>query len=186
MMFLFIAAPLVSVLWQSFHVTKPIYEQVEVETCVPGLLGSTCEIELKTRPILSDAGKIITNTTYVGLQSYRNVLQPEKLRTAIKNRSWREFTNIRFWSALRFTLVFTVLTLPLVLGTGLLIALAVNNTVPRLKGPVIFVSLLPFIVTPVIGALAIRWLFIGDGILTAGLEWWLQKDIAMFAQAWDD
>ena len=184
MMFLFIAAPLVSVLWQSFHVTKPIYEQVEVETCVPGLLGSTCEIELKTRPILSDAGKILTNTTYVGLQSYRNVLQPEKLRTAIKNRSWREFTNIRFWSALRFTLVFTVLTLPLVLGTGLLIALAVNNTVPRLKGPVIFVSLLPFIVTPVIGALAIRWLFIGDGILTAGLEWWLQKDIAMFAQAW--
>jgi multiple sugar transport system permease protein len=184
MMFLFIAAPLASVLWQSVHVTQPIYEQVEIETCTPGLLGSTCEVELKTRPILGDDGKIITNTTYVGLQSYRNVLEPEKLRSAIENRNWQEFENIRFWSALRFTLVFTILTLPLVLGTGLLIALAVNNTLSRLKGPVIFVSLLPFIVTPVIGALAIRWLFIGDGILTAGLEWWLQKDIAMFAQAW--
>jgi multiple sugar transport system permease protein len=40
------------------------------------------------------------------------------------------------------------------------------------------------IITPVIGALAIRWLFIGDGILTAFLEWWLMRDIAMFAQAW--
>ena len=34
----------------------------------------------------------------------------------------------------------------------------------------IFVSLLPFIITPVIGALSIRWLFVGDGILTAALQ----------------
>jgi multiple sugar transport system permease protein len=51
-------------------------------------------------------------------------------------------------------------------------------------GPVIFVSLLPFIITPVIGALSIRWLFVGDGILTRGLEWYLERDIAMFAQGW--
>lgn len=184
MMILFIALPLVSVLWQSVHVTQPIYEQVEVETCTAGLLGSTCTTELKTRPLLDDAGNIQTKTTFVGLQSYRNVLEPDKLREAIANGSWRDLMNIRFWSALRFTLVFTLLTLPLVIGTGLLIALAVNNTVQRIKGPVIFISLLPFIITPVIGALSIRWLFIGDGILTAGLEWWLQKDIAMFAQAW--
>ena len=184
MMVLFIAAPLLSVLWQSFHVTQPVYERVEVETCTPGLLGSVCTTDLKTRPILDEAGKIITETTFVGFQSYRNVLEPEKLRAALKAGSWHEIMNIRFWSALRFTLAFTILTLPLVLGTGLLIALAVNNTLQRIKGPVIFVSLLPFIITPVIGALSIRWLFIGDGILTAGLEWWLQKDIAMFAQAW--
>ena len=184
MMILFIALPLLSVLWQSFHVTQPIYEQVEVETCTPGLLGSTCVTELKTRPLLDENGKIRTETTYVGLQSYRNVIEPEKLRAAISNGSWHDLMNIRFWSALRFTLVFTILTLPLVLGTGLLIALAVNNTMQRIKGPVIFISLLPFIITPVIGALSIRWLFIGDGILTAGLEWWLNKDIAMFAQAW--
>ena len=184
MMVLFIAAPLLSVLWQSFHVTQPVYEQVEVETCTPGLLGSVCTTELKTRPLLNDNGKILTETTFVGLQSYRNVIEPDKLRTAIASGSWRDLMNIRFWSALRFTLVFTILTLPLVLGTGLLIALAVNNTLQRIKGPVIFVSLLPFIITPVIGALSIRWLFLGDGILTAGIEWWLDRDIAMFAQAW--
>lgn len=183
MMVLFIALPLVSVLWQSFHVTQPAYEQVEVETCTPGLAGSVCKIEKKTRPILDKDGRIVTSTTYVGLQSYINVIEPEKLTTAISAGSWADVTKIRFWSALRFTLVFTLLTLPLVLGLGLVIALAVNNTLKRIKGPVIFVSLLPFIITPVIGALAIRWLFIGDGILTAGLEWWLGRDIAMFAQA---
>ena len=184
MMFLFIALPLVSVLWQSFHVTQPIYQQVEVETCTPGLLGSVCKVERKTRPILDETGKITTETTFVGFQSYLNVLEPEKLSAAISIGSWHEAMNIRFWSALRFTLTFTLLTMPLVLGTGLAIALAVNNTIPRIKGPVIFISLLPFIVTPVIGALSIRWLFIGDGILTVGIEWFLDKDIAMFAQAW--
>ena len=64
------------------------------------------------------------------------------------------------------------------------IALAVNNAAKAIKGPVIFVSLLPFIITPVIGALSIRWLFIGDGILTAGIEWYLGRDVALFAQGW--
>ena len=37
LMLLFIAAPLASVLWQSFHVTQPVYTTVEVESCTPGL-----------------------------------------------------------------------------------------------------------------------------------------------------
>lgn len=184
MMLLFIAAPLVSVLWQSFHLTQPIYTQVEVETCTPGFPSQICTTETQIRPQLDDNGKIITQTTFVGLQSYRNVLEPERLRAALDAGSWDQLMNLRFWSALRFTLVFTILTLPLVIGTGLLIALAVNNTLQRIKGPVIFISLLPFIITPVIGALSIRWLFIGDGILTAALESWTGRDIAMFAQGW--
>jgi multiple sugar transport system permease protein len=67
---------------------------------------------------------------------------------------------------------------------GLLIALTINNAAKSIRGSVIFISLLPMIITPVIGALSIRWLFIGDGILTSFLEWWLVRDIAMFAQAW--
>ena len=38
MMLLFIAFPLVSVFKQSFYITQPIYETVEVETCTPGFL----------------------------------------------------------------------------------------------------------------------------------------------------
>ena len=67
---------------------------------------------------------------------------------------------------------------------GLLIAITVNNLTQSIKGPVIFISLLPFIITPIIGALAIRWLFVGEGILTSFIEFFLERDIALFASAW--
>ena len=184
LMLVFIAAPLIGVLWQSFHLTQPIFETVEVESCTPTFTGQVCTTELKTRPVLDANGRTVTETTYVGLQSYRNVLEPDRLREAISNDRWLDILNIDFWAALRFTLTFTLITLPLILLFGLGIALAVNNAVRSIRGPIIFVSLLPFIITPVIGALSIRWLFIGDGIMTAFLEWWLGRDIAMFAQAW--
>ena len=184
LMLVFIAAPLIGVLWQSFHLTQPIFETVEVESCTPGFTGQICTTEMKTRPVLDEDGRIVTETRYVGLQSYRNVLEPDRLREAIASDRWLDILNIDFWAALRFTLTFTLITLPLILLFGLGIALAVNNAVRSIRGPVIFVSLLPFIITPVIGALSIRWLFIGDGIMTAFLEWWLGRDIAMFAQGW--
>ena len=184
LMFVFIAAPLVSVLWQSFHVTQPVFETVSVETCTPGFPAQICTTEEKTVPKLDEAGEIITQTEYVGWQSYRNVLEPDRAWKAIGEGSWSSLMNIDFWKALRFTLTFTLVTLPLSIGLGLLIALAVNNAVKSVRGPVIFVSLLPFIITPVIGALSIKWLFIGDGIMTALLEHWTGRDIAMFAQGW--
>ena len=184
LMLVFIAAPLVGVLWQSFHLTQPVLETVEVESCTPSFTGQICTTELKTRPVLDEAGRTVTETTYVGLQSYRNVLEPDRLREAVTSGRWLDILDIDFWAALRFTLTFTLITLPLILLFGLGIALAVNNAVRSIRGPIIFVSLLPFIITPVIGALSIRWLFIGDGIMTAFLEWWLERDIAMFAQGW--
>lgn len=184
LMLLFIAFPLVSVFWQSFHITQPIYETVEVENCTPGFLTQTCETELQSRPMLDENGETITRTEFVGLQSYRNVLEMERFWTAVKDWSWSGIQSIDFWKALRFTLMFTLITLPLVVGVGLAIAVAINNATRALRGPVIFLSLLPFIITPVIGALSINWLFRGDGILTALLEWWLARDLALFAQAW--
>ena len=184
MMLLFIAAPLISVFIQSFQVTQPILEQVEVETCTPGFLTQTCTTELKTVPVLDDNGKTLTETSWVGLQSYRNVLQMDKFWQGIGNGNWNEIMQIDFWRALRFTLMFTLVTLPLVIGVGLAIALAVNNAARAIRGPIIFISLLPFIITPVIGALSIYWLFVGDGILTAMMERWSGQNISMFAQAW--
>lgn len=184
LMLLFIAFPLVSVFWQSFHITQPIYETVEVEKCTPGFLTQTCETELQSRPMLDENGQTITRTEFVGLQSYRNVLEMERFWTAVKDWSWSGIQSIDFWKALRFTLMFTLITLPLVVGVGLAIALAINNATRALRGPVIFLSLLPFIITPVIGALSINWLFRGDGIVTALLEWWLARDLALFAKAW--
>ncbi|MEM8630115.1 MAG: sugar ABC transporter permease [Pseudomonadota bacterium] len=184
LMLLFIAAPLVSVFLQSFQITQPIVESQEVETCTPGFLTQTCVTEVKTVPVLDENGEAMTRTDWVGLQSYRNVLQLDQVRAAISSGNWGDIWAIDFWKALRFTLMFTLITLPLVIGVGLAIALVVNNLSAAVKGQVIFISLLPFIITPVIGSLSIYWLFVGDGILTSILESWLNRDIAMFAQAW--
>ena len=184
MMLLFIAFPLISVFVQSIYVTQTVYEVVEVETCTPGFLTQTCTTEEKSVPVVDDNGDVMTRTEFVGLQSYRNVLELGRAWDALKSGSWSAFQTIDFWKALRFTLTFTLITLPLNIGLGLGIALMINNAARAVRGPVIFISLLPFIITPVIGALSINWLFRGDGILTAAMEWYSGRDIAMFAQAW--
>ncbi|MEM9967335.1 MAG: sugar ABC transporter permease [Pseudomonadota bacterium] len=184
MMVLFIALPLISVFIQSFQITQPVMQQMEVETCTPGFLTQTCVTETKTIPVIGENGKVMTTTEWVGFQSYQNVLQMDKVWEAIGTGQISDIWQIDFWKALRFTLMFTLVTLPLVIGVGLLIALTVNNAARAVRGPIIFVSLLPFIITPVIGSLSIYWLFVGDGILTTMMERWSGENISMFAQAW--
>ena len=184
MMFLFIAVPLAIVFKQSFYITQNVFEKVEVETCTPGFLKQICETKIETKPKLDENGNVIEVSVFVGFENYKNLLQINKFKNAVYNLSLNEIEKINFWKAFRFTISFCLITLPLVIFLGLLIALTVNNLTRSLKGPVIFISLLPFIITPIIGALAIRWLFVGEGILTALLEYLMQKDIAMFANAW--
>ena len=184
MMFLFIAVPLAIVFKQSFYITQNVFEKVEVETCTPGFLKQICETKIESKPKLDENGNIIEVSVFVGFENYKNLLQINKFKNAVYNLSLNEIEKINFWKAFRFTISFCLITLPLVIFLGLLIALSVNNLTRSIKGPVIFISLLPFIITPIIGALAIRWLFVGEGILTALLEYLMQKDIAMFANAW--
>ncbi|HIC65542.1 sugar ABC transporter permease [uncultured Paracoccus sp.] len=184
MMLLFIAIPLFSVFTQSFYVTQPIFERVEVESCTPGFPNPVCTTRTSSRPKLDEDGKTVTETRFVGLQSYRNLIQPDRVRAAVAAGSWSQLMTIDFWRALRFTLFFTLVTLPMVIVLGLTIAMAVNNAVRSIRGPVIFISLLPFIITPIIGGLSIRWLFIGDGIVTRFMEWLTSQNISMFSQAW--
>ena len=184
LMFVFIAVPLVTVLWQSFHLTQPVVERVTEEVCTPGFPTQVCNTVTKSRPVLDEAGNVVTTTRFVGLRAYEEVMQPARAWAALRAGDISRFLSIDFWGALRFTLTFTFLTLPLVIGLGLLIAVTVNNVTAALRGPIIFVSLLPFIVTPVIGGLSIYWLFVGDGIITRLMENWTGEDIAMFAQGW--
>ena len=184
MMFLFIAVPLAIVFKQSFYITQNVFEKVEVETCTPGFLKQICETKIESKPKLDENGNIIEVSVFVGFENYKNLLQINKFKNAVYNLSLNEIEKVNFWKAFRFTISFCLITLPLVIFLGLLIALTVNNLTRSIKGPVIFISLLPFIITPIIGALAIRWLFVGEGILTALLEYLMQKDIAMFANAW--
>ena len=186
MMLIFIALPLASVFWQSFHTTQGIYEQVKVETCTPGFLKQTCVEEIKTKPVLGPDGRPLTTTAFVGLDTYRALLRPDAVSKAFApgGGGFSEVLDIDFYRALRFTVTFTLLTLPLVIGLGLLVAITLNSAVRSVRGPLIFVSLLPFIITPVIGAMAVRWLFAGDGILGGVLKNFYGPGFSMFAQGW--
>ena len=184
MMLVFIAFPLTSVLVQSFTLTQPVIESVTVETCTPSFVGQNCIQETRRQPVLDENGAIVTETRFVGLDNYAKLVEPDRALAALGSMNLNGLLAIDFWRALRFTLTFTLITLPLILLVGLGLALAVNNVTRAVRGPVIFVTLLPFIITPVIGALSIRWLFVGDGILTRLMEHWSGQDIYMFAQSW--
>lgn len=186
MMLLFMAFPLASVLVQSFYVTRDVYEQVKIETCSPGFIAQTCVEELKTRAVLGPTGLPLTQTLFAGWDVYKSLLKPEAVSAAFApgGGGFGDVLKIDFYRALRFTLTFTFVTLPLMLMMALALAIAVNATLKSLRGGIIFISLLPFVVTPVIGALSVRWLFVGDGILTAGLQSLLDRKISIFAEGW--
>ena len=186
MMLLFIAAPLVSVVIQSFRNTERVYHDEMTQQCTPGFPDPVCVDAVAAMPTLDSDGRPVTRSRFVGWENYGALLDVATVRKAMAEGGggWSAILSINFYKALRFTLTFTFITLPLVLGLGLALAFALNATIRSLRGPVIFVSLLPFIITPVIGALSIRWLFVGDGIMTAALESLLGHKISLFAQGW--
>ncbi len=186
LMTVFIALPLVLVAVGSLYSTNPVYETIEEQSCTPGFLGQTCTTEKRSRAKLDADSHPVIESHYVGSAAYTGLLQPaEVARTfSAAGNGISDLLALDFYAALRFTLTFALFTLPLVIGLGLIVALAVNSVLKSIRGPLIFATLLPFIVTPVIGALSIRWLFIGDGILTAALRAIFHTDTAMFAQGW--
>ncbi len=172
-MILFIALPIVSVLVQSFFVE---HEQVmiEAENCNP----FKCETELTvdteaTRKLVEEAPLGRFN----GLHTYTNrnhLAFSEVAEVWRSSENWGRFVagvyNLPFYKALFFTLTYTFVVAPLVLILGLLVALGVNALPPIVKGPTIFASLLPMIVTPLIGSLILFWMVDADGIIGATLQ----------------
>ncbi|HRK24369.1 MAG TPA: hypothetical protein PLQ11_05390 [Beijerinckiaceae bacterium] len=74
MMLVFIAAPLITVFWQSFHVSQPVFETVRVENCTPAFLSQVCTTEEKTRPVLGPDGKMLMRSSFVGFSSQAHVI----------------------------------------------------------------------------------------------------------------
>ena len=172
-MFLFIAMPIVSVLTQSVYAP---HEQVirEVENCTLFGCSKATQIDQEATRALRDAepmGRFVGPSIYTD----RNHLAFAEIAGIWRNASglgsfFGQVTNLPFYDALSFTLTYTALVTPLSLAFGLIIALAVN-ALPRLfRGPVIFVSLLPMIVTPLVGALILFWMIDARGVLGAALQ----------------
>ena len=174
-MVLFIAFPIISVLVQSVHAPHPAV-LVEVETCTP-LVGCTVETTMD-----QDATKAIREAEplgrFIGLEIFfdRGHLAVKEVREIIRNSNsfnevFSKLSNLPFYRALAFTLTFTFIVTPFVIIFGFLIAITVNAISYHLKGLVIFFSLLPFVVTQLIGALVLFWMIDSRGILGSAVQW---------------
>ena len=185
-MLLLILLPLLGTGWLSLHEGYVKTELAEVRTSVP-LFGGMSRVEVRQVPqaVRDAAGNPVRVWNFVGLDNYANVLGLDRLRQALANlanaapdlgwQSWgwqfyRDVTSIEFWGALEFSLLYIAATTPCVLLLGFAIALAVDATSRRVRGALIFASLLPFIITPVVGALSIYWLFLDNAVVNAALQ----------------
>ncbi|MEM1236389.1 MAG: sugar ABC transporter permease [Pseudomonadota bacterium] len=172
-MLLFIALPIVSVAIQSLYVE---HEQVLVvsESCGPFGCTETTKVDLEATQALQEAQPL---GQFNGVGTYMNRAH---LATSEIGDAWRSSDSIGgflsavfdlpFYKALAFTITYTAVVTPFVIVLGLAIALGVNNLPRIFKGPTIFISLLPMIVTPLVGALILFWMVDGDGIIGATIQ----------------
>jgi multiple sugar transport system permease protein len=182
-MILLIAVPLIGVMYLSVYNSYIKTEIVEVTSTVPTFAGmKQTRVEKVPQPVLDEDGNPVKVTEYVGSQNFVSVADPAGLGAAFsKDRSpasfgerlhgiYRDVIDIDFWGALEFTLLYAFITTPCILVLGFLVALAVNSVAQWMRGPLIFTSLLPFIITPVVGSLSIYWLFLDNAVIAALLE----------------
>lgn len=189
LMLALLAFPMVMTLWLSVRNCTPQMALVTVQQTGPfGAASVTTQ-----RAKVDASGRALQDCKFVGLSYYRNILglnkapaDSEAAKAATASDDTAAATgdgHNEFIGALRFTLLYTLVTTPFILAGGLAMALAMNHVTRRLKGLYIAASLLPFIITPVVGALAIKWLFRDDGLVPHLLQ---QVGIQVFwmAQAW--
>lgn len=173
-MLIFIAAPIVSVVLQSLFVP---HEAVLIETENCGPFGCTTSVvidqeateELRAEQPLG---------RFAGLEIYfdRGHLATAEVASAwATSSSMGEFLSavgdLPFYRAMSFTLTYTFVVTPLLIALGFVIALAVNALSRRIKGLVIFFSLLPMIVTPLIGSLILFWMIDSRGVIGSALQY---------------
>ena len=174
LMLLFIAMPIVSVVTQSLYTA---HEQiiVEVENCGPFGCTKSTSIDQEATEALRAAEPL---GKFAGLDVYtdRNHLAISEVGSLwIEADGLPDFgaslMNLPFYKAMGFTLTYTAVVTPLTIILGFMIALAINSVAKAFRGPTIFFSLLPFIITPLVGSLVLFWMVDARGILGTGLQW---------------
>lgn len=178
-----IALPLVAVVYLALHQSHVRTEVVEIVTRTPLFGGLSKETVTRVpQAVLDENGRPVREWAYVGADNLRQAAEVDALAaTLTRDREmaslpdlvgsmYRDITNLDFWSALEFTLIYTFVTTPFVLVLGFLLALGVNRASEALKGSLIFVTLLPMIVTPIVSALAVYWLFLDNAIVATVLR----------------
>jgi ABC-type sugar transport system permease subunit len=174
LMLAFIAFPIVSVVTQSFY-TAHDQVVVEVENCGPFGCNMETSVDQEATAAIREAEPM---GQFAGFDIYkdRNHLAFGEVAAAWVNADGlpdfgRSLMNLPFYKALGFTLTYTAIVTPLTIILGFFIAIAVNSVAKAFKGPTIFFSLLPMIVTPLVGSLILFWMVDARGILGTGLQW---------------
>ncbi|MCK0125950.1 sugar ABC transporter permease [Gelidibacter sp. F2691] len=173
-MMLFIFLPIISVIVQSVHVE---HEQVikVVESCDLFGCKESTTVDQEATAALKEAKPL---GQFSGFKTYldRNHLATSEVSaTWNSTNSWRDFgaqmLNLPFYKAIGFTLTFTFVVTPLVIVLGFVVAVAVNGAARRLRGVLIFFSLLPMMITPLVGALILFWMVDARGIVGTTLQY---------------
>lgn len=173
-MLLFIAFPIASVVIQSvFTPHDAVFETVK--NCGPFGCKEETMIDQDATAALKEARPL---GQFAGLSIYldRGHLAVAEVATAWRSNDtigafFQDLRNLPFYRAMGFTLTYTFTVTPLLIILGFAIAVGVNSLHKHLKGLVIFFSLLPMIVTPLIGSLILFWMIDSRGILGNFLQY---------------
>ena len=175
-MILLIAIPLGNVTYQSMfrEYQKPLKEVqnctvdflTKKQKCITSVLVDTEKLKEQ-----KGIGEFIGLSLYGGYQmfAFEAIGREWEKRTNLGQFIGRVF-NLPLYNALIFTFAYTFLTTPIVLLLGFVVALTVNSIARSIRGPVIFASLLPMIITPLIGSLVLFWMIDGNGILGSAVQ----------------
>ena len=172
-MILFIGLPIFSSFFQSLHI-EPEQILIEIETCDP--FGCETEVQVdQEATAISKAKNPLGRFNGFGTYVDRNHLAFEEVEEAWNSKNnFNEFIknvlNLTFYKSLLFTLTFCFVVTPFVVVLGFIIALSVNVLAKSIKGMVIFGTILPMIVTPLIGSLVLFWMIDSQGILGATIQ----------------
>jgi len=175
-MILLIALPLVGVTYQSMfrEHQKPLKE---VQNCTVDFMTNTqkcvtsVSVDLEKLKEQKGIGEFVGLKLYGGYQlfAFEAIGKEWEKRKSLGQFISRVF-NLPLYNALTFTLTYTFVTTLFVLLLGLVVAFAINNLTQSIRGPVIFASLLPMIITPLIGSLVLFWMIDGNGILGSAVQ----------------
>ena len=172
-MLLFIALPVISVAVQSLFVAHAKV-LVTVESCTPFGCSKDTHVDpaatadLERKEPLGKFNGLGTylNRSHLAVDEIGAILA---VNSGIGDVASRIYA-LPFYRALSFTLAYTFVVTPLAMLLGFLIALGVNGLPQLLKGPVIFFSLLPMIITPLVGSLILYWMIDSNGVIGANLQ----------------
>lgn len=172
-MLIFIAFPLMSIIQQSIFVPHEAV-LIETENCGPFGCTTSTAIDQDATAALREAEPL---GRFAGLEIYfdRGHLASAEISAAWAESDslgdfFAEVFDLPFYRALSFTLTYTFVCTPLLIALGFLIAVSVNSLHRHLKGFVIFFSLLPMIVTPLVGSLILFWMVDSRGVLGTAIQ----------------